>query len=163
MRINRHQMLMEMAEVAAKRSTCLRRQVGAIIAVDGSPVSVGYAGAPPGFPHCTPETCNADHPCTNTTHAEANAIARAARLGMRIEKAILYSTLSPCDSCAKLILAAGIGMMIFRDQYRISDPIGLLIQGEIPVGSLDFSGKVWIWTANQTGVYQTDSWLRKAV
>lgn len=132
-RISRDQMLMEMAKTAAKRSTCQRRQVGAIIALDGRPISVGYAGSPPGFLHCTPETCTPESPCQNTTHAEANAIAWAARKGVAIEGATIYCTLSPCDSCAKLILAAGLVGVEFFEAYRLLEPLSLLMEGGVKV------------------------------
>lgn len=135
-RINRDEMCMQWAVTAAARSTCRRRQVGAIIALDGRPLSVGYGGSPPDFPHCTPETCTPQNPCKNTTHAEINAIAWAARKGVAVEEASLYCTLSPCDACAKAIIAAGIREVIFYDSYRITDPIGLLIQGKVQVFSL---------------------------
>lgn len=162
-RISRHVMMMRMAFAASERSTCQRRQVGAIIAREGRPLSIGYAGSPPGFPHCTPETCNSEKPCVNTTHAEANAIAWAARTGVSVEGATLYCTLSPCDSCAKLILAAGIGLVIFQDRYRIADPIALLIQGHIPVGTL-IGNRVQLWENHHVdGLRLGEDYLRRSV
>jgi len=155
MRPTRDAMLMKMAFAAAERSTCLRRQVGAIIALDGRPLSIGYAGSPPGLPHCTPETCNEGNPCKNTTHAELNAIAWAARKGVAIEGATIYCTLSPCEHCAKAILASGIGKVIFQDRYRILDPIALLIRGRIPTGHLDPQGRFRIWEATDLGIWES--------
>ena len=145
MRINRHQLCMEWAVAAAKRSTCLRSQVGTVIAMDGRPLSVGYNGAPPGLPHCTPQTCNETTPCVGTIHAEQNAIDWAARKGVALEGAIMYSTFSPCWDCAKSIIAAGLKMVIFLDQYRLVDPIGLLIRGKVAAGHLLNNGQVRLY------------------
>lgn len=134
-RISRDEMCMEFAVTAAKRSTCLRRQVGAVIAQGGRPLTIGYAGAPSGMPHCTPETCNEQNPCKNTIHAEANAIAWAARMGVPTAQATLYCTLSPCDSCAKLILAAGISRVVFMELYREHSPCTLLLSAGVDVSN----------------------------
>lgn len=131
MRPNRDQVLMEVAKAYAQRSTCLRRQVGAVIGVDGRVLSSGYVGAPPGLPHCTPEVCSPEVPCTRTIHAEANAIAWAARTGTGTEGAVLYTTVSPCHDCAKLIIASGIRKVVFLSEYRDTEP-------------LDFLEKAWV-------------------
>lgn len=127
-RISRDQMLMEMAITASKRSTCMRKHVGAIIAVDGRPVSVGYAGAPAGLPHCLDHGClsGPDGGCIRTQHAEANAIAFAARKGIATERATLYTTVSPCLACAKLIINAGIKDIWYLERYRKTEGIELL-------------------------------------
>jgi dCMP deaminase len=127
-RISRDQMLMEMAIIASKRSTCNRRHVGAIIAIDGRPVSVGYAGAPAGLPHCLDEGCltGLEGGCIRTQHAEANAIAFAARKGIATENATIYTTVSPCLACAKLVINAGIVEVWYLEQYRKTDGLELL-------------------------------------
>ncbi len=127
-RISRDQMLMEMAITASKRSTCSRKHVGALIAIEGRPVSVGYAGAPSGLPHCLDHGCivGPDGGCIRTQHAEANAIAWAARKGISTENATLYTTVSPCLACAKLIINAGIGEVWFLELYRKMEGIELL-------------------------------------
>lgn len=119
-------MLIEMLHAVAKRSSCLRLQVGALIVRDGRVLSIGYNGTPAGKPHCTTETCNAEKPCTSTLHAEANAIAYAARHGIALEGTWLYCTYSPCLSCAKLILSAGITLLAFENLYRDEDPLAFL-------------------------------------
>lgn len=124
-RINRHEMLMEMANIAAQRSTCLRHSVGCVIARDGRPIVMGYNGAPAGKPHCTPENCG-DKPCTNAVHAEANAIAYAARKGIMLEGAWLYCLYSPCQKCAELILGAGIQAIVFEKLYRDTAPLDFM-------------------------------------
>jgi dCMP deaminase len=127
-RISRDQMLMEMAIIASKRSTCSRKHVGAIIAIEGRPVSVGYAGAPAGLPHCLDHGCltGPDGGCIRTQHAEANAIAFAARKGIATERATLYTTVSPCLACAKLIINAGIEEVWFLELYRKMEGLELL-------------------------------------
>lgn len=124
-RMTRNHMLMEMAVLASQRSTCNRKKVGALIAQEGRPVAIGYAGAPAGLPHCIDIGCliGPDGGCIRTTHAEANAISFAARMGIRTEDATLFCTTSPCYSCAKLIINAGITFVFYRDLYR--DPSGI--------------------------------------
>ncbi len=119
-RESRHGMAMQMAVIASRRSTCNRRQVGAIIMLDGRPLSIGYAGSPAGTPHCLDVGClyGPDGGCIRTQHAEANAIAWAARKGIQLEGSTMYVTLSPCLSCAKLIVNAGIKKVIFDEPYR---------------------------------------------
>lgn len=139
-RISRDQMLMEMAIIASKRSTCNRKHVGALIAIDGRPVSVGYAGAPSGLPHCLEHGClpGPDGGCIRTQHAEANAIAFAARKGISTERATLYTTVSPCLACAKLIINAGIDVVWFLELYRKTEGIKLLEQLGIACEQLRF-------------------------
>lgn len=136
MRITREQMLMSIAELVALRSTCNRLQVGAVIANQGRIISTGYAGAPSGLPHCSPEVCNVDFPCTRTVHAEAGAIAYAARLGIRVEGADLYCTHAPCIDCSKLIINSGIRNVYFKTPYRKTEGIELLTQAGIPAYQL---------------------------
>ena len=128
-RISRDELFMKVAELFALRSTCLRGQVGVVAVKDKRIIATGYNGAPEGFPHCTPETCNADHPCTNTIHAEANLIAFAARAGIKLEGATLYCTHAPCKKCAELILQSGIVELYYRNCYRNTDGLNLLWGG----------------------------------
>lgn len=139
-RISRDQMLMEMAITASKRSTCNRKHVGAIVAIDGRPVSVGYAGAPSGLPHCLERGClpGPDEGCIRTQHAEANAIAWSARKGISTENATLYTTVSPCLACAKLIINAGINWVWYLEPYRKTEGLDLLLKTGIFVDQLKF-------------------------
>jgi dCMP deaminase len=116
-RIERHDLNMEIAHSIAKRSTCLRKQVGCVITVDNRIVVTGYNGAPAGVPHCTSETCTGPS-CSVAVHAEAAAISFAARKGIALENSILYVTYSPCKKCAELILNAGIKQVIYDEPYR---------------------------------------------
>ena len=125
-------MLIEIAGLVARRSTCQRKQVGAVIARDGRILTMGYAGAPSGFAHCAEAKCDLSAPCTRTVHAEANAIAYAARIGVSIEGASLYSTLAPCETCAKLIINSGIRDVVYSELYRTSNGLDLLSEAMIP-------------------------------
>jgi dCMP deaminase len=141
-RITRHQMLMDMATAAAKRGTCLRLQVGAVIAAQGRPLSVGYNGAPPRVSHCTPDNCGPDKPCTRAIHAEANAIAWAARQGHATLDCGIYTTVSPCLDCAKLIISAGINLIVFKEPYRDRTPLIYLENASCIVYQIDVNGNI---------------------
>ena len=123
MRPDRDEMLMDIAKVAAKRSTCSRAHVGAVISREGRPISLGFNGAPAGLPHCdhscncqTPnnplgghiEWCDSQQPCSISVHAEVNALAFAARHVVSTDQAELHITYSPCINCAMLIINSGI-------------------------------------------------------
>lgn len=125
-RISRDQMLINMAFLVARRSTCARGQVGAVIADEGRIVSTGYGGAPAKLPHCSSAVCDLSQPCTRTIHAEANAIAWAARSAIAIEGCTLYCTHSPCLDCAKLIINSGIKRVVYGQAYRKADGTNLL-------------------------------------
>lgn len=118
---------MQMAELTAKRSTCLRRQVGAIIVKDKHIIATGYNGAPKGLPHCEElGGCYREklgvpsgerHELCRALHAEQNAIIQAATLGQSIEGATIYVTHQPCIICAKMIINAGIERIVVRSGY----------------------------------------------
>lgn len=106
-----------MAYLASTRSTCLRRQVGAVIVKDKRLLATGYNGAPKGLPHCLEIGCLREelqvpagekHELCRATHAEQNAIAQAASFGVSVEGATLYTTCQPCSLCAKLLINSGI-------------------------------------------------------
>ncbi len=111
---------MSVALQIGELGTCSRKQVGAVITRDGRAISWGYNGAPPGMPHCEHFD---DEPCTTATHAEANALAFAARQGISTDGATLYVTVSPCEVCSKLLIAAGIERVVWGEAYR--DPSGV--------------------------------------
>ncbi len=127
-RISRDEMLMMTALIQSLRSTCGRKRVGAVISKDGRIISTGYAGAPSGAPHCS-QACMqiaASEGCKRTVHAEANAIAYAARTGIATEGAEIHCTLSPCEVCAKSLINAGIRKVSYLESYRILDGVELL-------------------------------------
>lgn len=111
---------MEIAEVVAKRSTCLHRHCGAVIVKGKQIVSTGYNGAPSGLPHC--RTCirkvsGQNMELCRGAHAEQNAINFAARFGIAIEGATIYSTYFPCSWCGKSIINSGIIKVIYKEEY----------------------------------------------
>lgn len=136
--------LMTTAFAWAQKSTCDRAQVGAVISRDGRSFSSGYNGAPKGMPHCDhscdckgltlwdnpnhPVNCRSQQPCRNVVHAEANAIAFAARFGVGTHDAEIHCTRIPCLACAGLIINAGIRRVVWYEEHRDMD--GLLRLGE---------------------------------
>lgn len=123
--------LMGVAETIRKRSTCLRGQVGTVIAREFRIISTGYNGSPPGAAHCLDVGCDViDNDyflgCQRAVHAEANAIAWAARNGAPTRGSIMYCTSSPCLNCAQLIVSAGITGFVFVREYRLLDGLDLL-------------------------------------
>jgi len=134
MRLDRHAMMMGMAEVAALRGTCSRLQVGAVISRDGRCISTGYNGNVSGVAHCSHDM---DLGCETAMHAEANAIAFASRYGVAIEGADLYCTHEPCYHCSRLIINAGIKRVFFITPYRKHEGVELLLLVGIEVFRLN--------------------------
>lgn len=120
MRPTRDQTLMQVAHTFAERSTCNRLHVGAVIAREGRVIQTGYNGPPSGMVHCNhPKSeMGTGFSCPVAVHAEINAIAFAARYGMATEHAELYVTHSPCPTCAKLIINAGIVRVAYAVEFR---------------------------------------------
>lgn len=114
------------ANVVAKRSTCSRKQVGAVIAdARHRIVAAGYNGSPAGTAHCTDEDVgclmkeiNGRPSCVRTIHAEANAIAHAGHEGYRSRGWTIYVTVTPCYECAKLIIQAGAQRVVYGEYYQ---------------------------------------------
>lgn len=115
---------MDLAHIMAERATCSRLHVGAVIARDGRPLVSGYNGAPKGMPHCEhPSPDDEGTGCKVSVHAEANAVAFAARWGIHVEGATLFTTHSPCLYCAQLLINCGLARVVYGCEYR--DPAGL--------------------------------------
>lgn len=114
---------MNLATDLAKRSHCVKAHVGAVLAKDTRIISIGYNGPPSGTHNCDeewPETgCARDSKgsCSLALHAEENAILFAVKNGARLEGATLYTTLSPCLPCARLIFSAGVTQVYYRHSY----------------------------------------------
>ena len=118
-RVDWHTYFMNIAHQAATRSTCPRKHVGAVIVRDKTILSTGYNGSLRGLPHCEDVGCMMeDGHCVATVHAEANAILQAAKNGVMIEGAELYTTASPCWNCFKLIANGGIKKIYYGEFYR---------------------------------------------
>lgn len=112
---------LRIAREAASRSTCDRKSVGAVIVRDRTIISTGYNGVVSHVEHCNHEaegTLSPESTCEDAVHAEANAIIQAARNGVCIEGARIYTTLEPCYYCTKLIVNSGINTIIYEDEYR---------------------------------------------
>ena len=123
---------MDITNLVAKRSTCKRRGVGAVIVKDKRILSTGYNGAPTGVSHCIDIGCLREdlnvasgerHELCRGIHAEQNAIIQAAFHGVSVRDASLFCTNQPCSICAKMIINAGIQKIYYRSGY--SDPLAL--------------------------------------
>lgn len=117
---------LQLARQAATRSTCLRRQVGAVLVRDRRVLTTGYNGAPRGVAHCLDAGCLREqlgvpsgerHELCRAIHAEQNAIIQAAVHGVAVEGASLYCTHQPCVLCAKMIINAGVREIVFAEGY----------------------------------------------
>lgn len=114
-----HTYFMHIAREVASRSTCDRKHVGAIIVREKNILSTGYNGSIRSQPHCDDvEHDMVNGHCVRTIHAEANAIIQAARHGVKINEADIYTTASPCWECFKLIANSGIQRIFYGEFYR---------------------------------------------
>jgi dCMP deaminase len=136
---------MDIASLVAKRSTCTRRAVGAVIVKEKRILSTGYNGAPTGVRHCSETGClraklqvpsGERHELCRGIHAEQNAIIQAACYGISIKEAILYCTHLPCSICAKMIINAGIKTIYYLSGY--ADPLSQEMLEEAGVAVIRF-------------------------
>ncbi len=120
------QYFMEITELVKTRSTCLRRQVGALIVRDRRIVATGYNGAPSGIAHCADVGClrqqlgvpsGERHELCRAIHAEQNALIQAARYGAVVKGGTIYVTCQPCSLCAKMLINAGVERIVFKGDY----------------------------------------------
>ena len=119
---------MEIARTVAKRATCDRGRSGCVIVRDKQILVTGYVGSPMGMPHCdeighqmqtvTHEDGHTSQHCVRTAHAEQNAIVQAAKLGIAINGSTLYCKMTPCATCAKMIINAGIRRIVCEKRYH---------------------------------------------
>jgi dCMP deaminase len=118
-RIEWHEYFMNIAEQVATRSTCDRKHVGAVIVRDRTILSTGYNGSVRGGVHCDDAGHDMENGhCVRTVHAEANAVAQAAKNGVAIDRALIYVTASPCLTCFKLLANSGIRKIFYKEFYR---------------------------------------------
>ena len=131
---------MRMADLVATRSTCLRRQVGAVVVKEKRVLTTGYNGAPKGLRHCAEVGCvrtqnniesGTRHELCRGVHAEQNAVIQAAYFGASIKDATIYTTNFPCVMCAKILVNAGIVEVVYKDDYE--DPLSKAIMNESKV------------------------------
>lgn len=118
----------EISQTIAKRATCDRGRSGCVIAKDKQILVTGYVGSPKGLPHCDEvghllktvvhEDGHESHHCMRTVHAEQNAICQAAKLGVSVNGATLYCKMTPCRTCAMLIINCGIKRVMCEKKYH---------------------------------------------
>jgi dCMP deaminase len=125
-------------ELMAKESTCTRGKVAAIIEREGRIIATGYNGSPSGMPHCIDVGCevNSEGGCERTVHAEANAIAFAAKYGIATNGATMWCSMAPCYTCAKLMINAGINRVKYLTDYRDRRGVNLLREAGVEVDNL---------------------------
>ncbi len=137
---------MEIAHLVARRSSCLRRQVGAVMVKGKNILATGYNGTPSGIRHCDQAGClrqqlkvpsGERHELCRGLHAEQNAIIQAAKHGINIAGATLYCTNSPCIICSKMLINAGIKKIIYQEGYP--DMLSMEMLAESGVEVLEFS------------------------
>ncbi len=122
---------MELANAAAKRATCDRGRSGCVIVKDKQVLVTGYVGSPIGLPHCDEvghlfkKTFHEDDTitthCVRTVHAEQNAICQAAKRGIALEGSTLYCRMTPCRTCAMLIINCGIKRVVCEKKYHAGE------------------------------------------
>jgi len=135
-RITLDQMYMEIAQVIAKRSSCTKRKVGCIIVKNNQIIAEGYNGTPPGWKtnECEDEEGNTK-PCVS--HAESNAISKAASSSISCRNGTIYCTLQPCFDCAKQIIQSGISRVVYMASYRDSRPLNYFQKCGIKVDQMN--------------------------
>ncbi|MBO7393387.1 MAG: CMP deaminase [Abditibacteriota bacterium] len=132
---------MEVVDIIARRSTCLRKHVGAVITIDNRILSHGYNGVPSGHVHCCDTgICQKDANSEEykiCIHAEQNAICRCAKRGLALEGATIYVNADVCITCAKLIVASGIARCVVRRDFKSADGIELMRKSGVIVDIYD--------------------------
>lgn len=125
-RLTKHQYYAEIAQVVAKRSTCPKLRVGAVLVSEhNSIISTGYNGAPRWGDHCSDVGCRNDDAghCTRAVHAEANVIAQAAANGVSTRASTMYITHCPCVRCLNLIVNAGTTTIFYLQDYKVDHSV----------------------------------------
>jgi dCMP deaminase len=133
---------LEVARLVSKRSTCLRRNVGAVLVKDKRILATGYNGAPRGLKHCLDIGCirqklrvpsGERHELCRALHAEQNALIQASLYGISVEGSTLYATNQPCIICAKMLINAGIKEIVAGDGYPDKMAMEFLREAKIRV------------------------------
>lgn len=107
------------ARAVARRASCPRLAVGAVLVKDNAIIATGYNGAPSGFPECEKVGCEMENGhCVRVLHAERNVLLHAARHAGGVHGSTLYLTHEPCYDCAKHIIQAGVKRVVFDGAYR---------------------------------------------
>ena len=121
---------LEMADAASRRATCNRGKSGCVIVRDKQVLATGYVGSPKGLPHCDDvghlmkkvmdDDGKVSEHCLRTVHAEQNAICQAARRGISIDGATIYTRMTPCRTCAMLLINCGIKRVVCERKYQLA-------------------------------------------
>lgn len=127
-------MYMDICERIAQMSHATRRKVGALLEKDNNILAFGWNGMPTGFENGC-ENCNGDSN-DEVIHAEVNVFAKLASSTGNSKDSTLYLTLSPCQECSKLIIQSGVKRVVFREVYRIAEPIEFLRKAGVDVRQL---------------------------
>jgi dCMP deaminase len=139
---------MEITRLVARRSSCTRRQVGAVLVKEKNILASGYNGVPTGITHCAETGClraklnvpsGERHELCRGLHAEQNAIIQAAKHGTNINGATLYSTTMPCIICAKMIINAGILRVVYEEGYADQLSLEMVAESGLLVEKFIFS------------------------
>lgn len=133
---------LEMAQLVAKRSTCLRRSVGAVLVSEKRILATGYNGAPSGLKHCIEIGCMRQklkvpsgerHELCRALHAEQNALIQASLHGISVKGSTLYATTQPCIICAKMLINAGIKEIVITQGYPDKMAMDFLKEAKIKI------------------------------
>ncbi len=136
---------MDITILVSRRSTCMRRAVGAVIVKDKRILSTGYNGAPSGITHCRETGCLREqlkvpsgerHELCRGIHAEQNAIIQAAYHGVSIRNATLFCTHMPCSICAKMIINAGITRIYYLSGYADDMSLAMFAEGGVTISDI---------------------------
>lgn len=139
---------MQIAKTVATRSTCLRRQTGAVIVRDKRILATGYNGAPSGIKHCDEVGClrselnipsGERHELCRGLHAEQNAILQAALHGVSLKGAVIYTTHEPCSLCTKMIINVGIKKIVYAEPYP--DKLSKMLLEEAGIEAVCFTSE----------------------
>ena len=134
---------MEVARTIAKRATCDRGRSGCVIARDNQILVTGYVGSPSGLPHSDDGTVT-QH-CVRTVHAEQNAICQAAKRGISIDGGTVYCKMTPCRTCAMLIINCGIKRVVCEKHYHDeTDSMKMFAQAGIKIEHLEDSVQTYV-------------------
>ena len=139
---------MTIAQEVAKRSSCIRRQIGAVIVKDKRILATGYNNVPSNIAHCDEVGClrqqlgipsGQQHELCRGVHAEQNAIVQAARYGIPIEGSVIYTTTYPCVQCTKMIINCGITEIVYGGSYPDDLSKQLLKESGLRIRCLDLN------------------------
>lgn len=140
---------LKMTRIVAERSTCLRRQVGAVLVRDKRILATGYNGAPSGLPHCGEVGCLREkmkipsgerHELCRALHAEMNALLQCAVHGISTEGSTLYCTNQPCSLCAKMLINAGVRRVVMLEGYPDEMASEMLAQAGVQIEAAGAAG-----------------------